>query len=89
MAQRYNRTTTGHLLYMTDSELITSYNQAKDQVGQIKILAELNAMPEYDMQQYLIYIGALRPAIARRNTINKPRVKHILHNTKPKNIEGE
>lgn len=57
--EKYGTTRKGSRLYMTDNELLTSYRQAADPISQILVLAELNAMEEVEMREYLLSIGAV------------------------------
>ena len=68
--EKYGTTKKGSRLYMTDSELLTSYRQAADPIGQILVLAELNAMEEVEMREYLLSIGAVIDlSICKKRTI--------------------
>lgn len=46
--------------YMSDTEIIQSYNQAINQKEQIKILADLNDLPVRFVKQKLVELGALK-----------------------------
>ena len=79
---------------MTDSELLTSYRQAADPIGQILVLAELNAMEEVEMREYLLSIGAVTgPSICKKRTRGyKKQATHVGGNqyTKRKRaVKGE
>ena len=46
-------------MQMTDSEIRTSYTQAKDKQNQIGILADMNLVDKFEMEQKLVELGLL------------------------------
>lgn len=46
-------------MIMSDSEISASYREAKDRKGQIQVLADLNACPREEMEQYLCKLGLI------------------------------
>ena len=45
-------------MYMTDVEILQSWNQAKDQPAQLGVLADLNAVSKAEMRDKLLALGA-------------------------------
>ena len=76
MAGRHPSSRPRKIFYMSDDEIAASYRQAKDPIGQIKVLAELNAVEEWVMRQHLIDIGAIK---LNNSKSDRSRAKHINH----------
>lgn len=58
-------------MFMTDGEIITSYNQAKDQKLQISILAQLNCVSVPEMRNHMADIGLpVKPLVIREKKLS-------------------
>lgn len=52
-------------MIMTDGEIITSYNQAKDKKAQVTVLADLNVVSVMEMEIHLEELGLLKRSAPR------------------------
>ena len=73
-------------MQMTDGEVVMNVMQAKDQKAQIKICAQLNAVPEDDIKEILKKNGVDLRKLKTEKKKNIHGIKHKPH-TNPANVK--